>query len=122
MQTEPPRRIASYHAFLTADARRRADALEVGHDFTDDAQGRYRVCFYVETGEVTIERLTGPDALDIEDFDTGIASVEVLRAALSRAELDRALGPWPAVERCHPRTLDRLHELLGARLRLRAVR
>lgn len=38
-----------YADFLDADARRRGDALELGHDWHDGPH-RYRACWYEQTG------------------------------------------------------------------------
>jgi hypothetical protein len=104
--------MVSYEEFLEADARRRGDALELGHDFTDDAGARYRVCWYAATGELTVESIN-PDALDLENFGQGVTAVCVA-AQLDRATLERRLGPWPQIERCRPRTLARLRQQLDA--------
>lgn len=104
--------VLSYETFLRQDRRRRGDALELGADFTDDAEGRYRVCWYAETGELTIEQID-PDALDLEDFDKGVLAVEIT-ARLDRPSLERRLGAWPQIEHCRPRTLARLRERLAA--------
>lgn len=101
----------AYADFLNADPRRCGDALEIGHDFTDPAGDRHRVCWYAETGELTIERLVHPDALDLEDFHEGIATAQVL-TRIDRPTLERLLGVWPQVERLRPHTIQRLHELL----------
>lgn len=103
--------VLSYEAFLDADARRRGNALEIGHDFTDEHGDRFRVCWYAETGEVTIERIDF-DALDLEDFHRGVLSVEIA-AQVDRATLERQLGAWPQVEHCQPRTVARLRERLA---------
>lgn len=103
-----------YDTFLTEDPRRRqGEALEIGHDFADEAGGRYRVCWYAETAELTFERLEHDDveALDLEDFHRGIATAEVV-AQFDRETLERVLGAWPQVEHCEPRTLARVRELL----------
>lgn len=104
-------RYACYQDFLGADPQRRTSALEIGHDWRD-GQVRYRVCYYTRTGELTAERLSASDPLDLEDFERGVEGVEIIRI-IGRAELDRLLGPWPMVPRCRPRTLDRLRELLS---------
>lgn len=103
----------SYEAFLAADPRRRGDALEIGIDFTDQDDNRYRVCWYAETGELTIESID-LDALDLEDFHQGVTSVAIA-ARLDREELEDRLGAWPQVEHARPRTLSRLRELLDRR-------
>ena len=104
--------ILSYKAFLREDERRRGDALEIGADFTDAAGAPYRVCWYVETGELTIERID-PDALDLEDFHQGVTAVEVA-ARLDRDELQQRLGDRPHFDRCRPRTIARLRQQLAS--------
>jgi hypothetical protein len=112
---------AGYQDFLSADPRRRdGRTLEIGIDWRD-GERRFRVCYYTATGELTAEQLAADEPLDLEDFERGIAGVEVVAVIPTRAELDRMLGPWPAVERCRPRTAERLRELVGHR-RLRVVR
>lgn len=102
----------SYESFLNADPRRRSgDALELGHDFTDERGARYRVCWYAATGELTIERID-PDGINLEDFGKGVLSVEVV-TALDRATLERRLGSWPQLERCRPHTLAHLRAQLA---------
>jgi hypothetical protein len=64
---------ARYADFLDADPRRRADALELGHDWREGSD-RYRVCWYEHTGELTAERLSSPADLDLEDFHRGISA------------------------------------------------
>jgi len=56
-----------YRDFLDADERRRGDALEFGHDWRGP-EGRYRVCWYQHTGELTAERLSETQPLALEDF------------------------------------------------------
>lgn len=81
--------------FLAADPRRRGDALELGHRWRDE-KGRYRVCWYQETGELTAERLAEDAELDLEDFHEGVnGPVEVLARVQTREELERLVGPWP---------------------------
>jgi hypothetical protein len=101
----------SYEEFLRGDPRRRGDALELGHDwFARD--GRYRACWYEETGELTIEGLGEKLELEVEDFHAGVAGpVEVIAVIPSRTRLEAALGRWPAVERARPRTVARLRQL-----------
>ncbi len=104
----------SYADFLQADPRRRGDALELGIDWRD-GESYYRACWYRATGEVTLERLTSPHDLDVEDFHQGISgSVEVLRRIPRQEELTRLIGPWPHIARGQPRTVQRLRALLGA--------
>lgn len=107
--TEQP--TVNYESFLNADPRRRGDALELGHDFTDEHGARYRVCWYADTGELTIEGIDA-DELDLEDFGRGIITVQVA-ANFDRATLERRLGTWPQIERCRPRTLAKLRERLA---------
>jgi hypothetical protein len=112
---------ARYRDFLDVDARRRGDALEFGHDWRGPG-GRYRVCWYQETGELTAERLSETQALDLEDFHRGIEGpVFVLARIPSRAQLDRLLGAWPQVALESPRTIARLRGLIAARPQLRPV-
>jgi len=102
---------SSYSGFLKQDPRRRAArVLEIGHDWQDDEQRRFRVCYYTATGELTAERLSGP--LDLEDFERGVEGVAIVAVIPSHDELERRLGTWPMVERCQPRTLTRLRELV----------
>lgn len=108
------RRYQCYRDFLTEDERRRTRAVEIGHDWKDGA-ARFRVCFYPDTNELTAERLAEGESLDLEDFERGIASVEIVGVLRDRAELNRLLGPWPTLDRCRPRTLARLKELVGDR-------
>lgn len=103
--------VLPYETFLAADPRRRGDALEIGHDFTDEHGERCRVCWYRETGEVTIERVDF-DAIDLEDFHQGVLSAQVA-ATVDRATLEQQLGAWPQVEHCQPRTIARLRERLA---------
>lgn len=102
-----------YQDFLDADPRRRGDALELGHHWRDDGDGRYRVCWYEATGELTAERLDPDCELEPEDFHRGISGpVEILRHIEDRAELDSLLGRWPNIVPGEPRTLARVRELL----------
>lgn len=103
----------AYTDFLAADTRRHGDALELGHDYTDNQDNRYRACWYAETGEMTIELIPDFDALDLEDFHAGIATAEVI-ARFDRDELESRLGTWPQLTRCWPRTVRRLRELVSA--------
>ncbi len=103
----------AYADFLTADPRRRGDALELGHDFTDEQGNRYRACWYAETTEMTIELIPDFDALEVDDFHAGIATAEVV-GRFDRHELEDRLGPWPQLTRCWPRTVRRLRELASA--------
>ena len=101
-----------YEDFLDADARRRGDALELGHDWRD-GRHRHRVCWYEATGELTLERLSDSDRLELEDFYRGVSGpVEILRRIPTRGELDRLLGAWPNVAVREPRTVPRLRALL----------
>ncbi|HST37958.1 MAG TPA: hypothetical protein VLK58_00550 [Conexibacter sp.] len=104
--------VLTYDAFLRDDERRRGDALEIGADFTDEAGNPHRVCWYADTGELTIERID-PDALDVEDFHQGVLAVEVA-AQLDRAQLEAQLGARPQFDRCQPRTIARLRQRLAA--------
>lgn len=98
-----------YADFLEADPRRKGDALELGHDWHDGDE-RYRVCWYEETGELTAERLTSDQELELEDFHRGVAGpVEIIARVHSRERLNELLGAWPSADR--PHTLDRLRKL-----------
>lgn len=100
-----------YADFLAAHPGRRGDALELGHDWRD-GDDRYRVCWYGETGELTIERLDPNGEPALENFYEGVAGpIEVIAHFASRAELERALGPWPNQAPDQPRTLPALREL-----------
>jgi len=111
LSTSPP--YARYEEFLDADPRRRGDALELGHRWRD-GDGRYRVCWYEQTGELTAERLTEDAELELEDFHAGVdGPVEVLARINTRSELERLVGPWP-----HP--LDARSDLAELRALLRA--
>lgn len=111
LSTTPP--YAHYEEFLDADPRRRGDALEFGHRWRD-GDGRYRVCWYEQTGELTAERLAEGAELELEDFHAGVEGpVEVLARIKTRAELERLVGPWP-----HP--LDGLDDIAQLRTLLHA--
>lgn len=104
---------ACYADFLAADPRRRGNALELGIDWRDRG-GRYRACWYQDTGELTLERLSPSDRLDLEDFHTGISGpVEILRHVPTRQELSALLGAWPSIAPGEPRTVKRLRELIA---------
>jgi hypothetical protein len=112
---------ARYRDFLDADARRRGDALEFGHDWRGPG-GRYRVCWYQDTGELTAERLSDTQPLELEDFHHGVEGpVFVLARIPSRAQLDRLVGAWPQVALEPPRTIARLRERIANRPQLRPV-
>lgn len=117
MTDEDRRRLiyACYADFLKADPRRRGDALELGADW-QQAGVRHRACWYEQTGELTLERLSPAEPLEAEDFHTGVSGpVEILRRIPTRAELSRLLGSWPNIAPREPRTVARLRELLTAR-------
>lgn len=100
-----------YVDFLEAHPGRHGDALELGHDWRDGDE-RYRVCWYSETGELTIERLDPDAVLTLEDFHRGIAGpVEVIAHFASRADLEAAVGRWPNAAPDKPRTVEALREL-----------
>lgn len=103
-----------YESFLAANPRRSGNrVLEIGHDFTDDTGGLYRVAWYSGTGELTFERVRGDTAQALTvDYDDGIATVEVA-AELDRATMEELLGEWPDVVHCQPRTLARVRERLA---------
>lgn len=101
-----------YADFLASDPRRRGDALELGADWEQDGV-RYRACWYEQTGEVTLERLSEREPLSVENFHRGVSGpVEVLRHVPTRAELEALLGRWPNIAAFEPRTVRRLRELL----------
>ncbi len=101
-----------YEDFLDADPRRRGDALELGIDWRD-GEDRYRACWYEATGELTLERLSRSERLDLEDFYRGVSGpVEILRRIPDRGELDRLLGAWPNSVPGGPRTVERLRALV----------
>jgi hypothetical protein len=108
----PPLTYARYADFLDADCRRRGDALELGHDWRG-GRDRFRVCWYVGTGELTAERLSREAPLDLEDFHRGVVGpVEVIGRFATRGQLDRALGAWPNTTPGKPRTLAWLRRAL----------
>lgn len=110
-----------YRDFLHTDPRRRGDALEFGHDWRGP-DGRYRVCWYHDTGELTAERLSETEALDLEDFHQGISGpVYVIGRIPTRAQLERLIGRWPDLTLPPPHTLARLCELVARRPELRPV-
>jgi hypothetical protein len=105
-----------YEHFLEADERRAGDVLECGTDWSGQGSARYRVCFYQQTGELTAERLSEEEPLDVEDFDRGVAGpVEILARLRNRAQLEAALGEWPALPLVRQRDISRLRELLRGR-------
>lgn len=109
----PPERnrtVLSYQTFLQQDDRRKGDALEIGVDFTDEAGNPYRVVWYAQTGELTIERID-PDQLDADDLHQGALDVEIA-AHFDRDQLEAQLGARPHFDRCRPRTIARLREQL----------
>ena len=102
----------TYAAFLEADSRRCGDVLELGHDWLD-RDGRYRVCWYTATGELTAERLDPDCHLEPEDFEGCVTGpVQLITAITTREELAAVVGKWPTVSRARPRTLARLRELV----------
>ena len=104
---------ARYADFQAADPRRRGDAYELGADW-HDATHRYRACWYQQTGEVTLERLSDSEPLDVEDFDRGVKGpVEVLARIPTRAELSLLLGNWPNIAPGQPRTTTHLRALVA---------
>lgn len=110
---QPTTSFERYDDFLAADPRRTGEALELGADWRD-GDGRYRVCWYEETTELTFERLSNDEGLDLEDFHRGIAGpIEVVALVEDRGALDALLGEWPNVAVGLPRTLGSLRELLG---------
>jgi len=88
-----PTAYVRYADFLDADARRRGDALELGHDW-QDGHHRCRACWYQATGELTIERLAdGGVHLDLEDFHQGVRGpIEILARIPTRAALETLKG------------------------------
>lgn len=111
-----------YQDFLRTDPRRGGgDALEFGHDWRGP-DGRYRVCWYQDTGELTAERLSDTEPLDLEDFHRGVTGpVHVIGHIHSRARLNRLIGAWPNVTLPPPHTLARLRELVARQPELRPV-
>jgi hypothetical protein len=106
--------IVPYREFLDRDPSRcEGRALEIGIDWTDAADRRYRVCWYEQTHELTIERLSETEPLDLEDFHQGIETVEIV-CRLDGTQLEARLGPWPHMRRCRPRTLQRLRALAAS--------
>lgn len=102
-----------YEDFLDADPRRRGDALELGIDWRD-GENRHRACWYEATGELTLERLSDAERLDLDDFYRGVSGpVEILRRIHDRGELDRLLGAWPNSAPGQPRTVKRLRALVA---------
>ena len=102
-----------YADFLRADPRREGDALELGADWRD-GDALYRMCWYQETGELTLERLSVKDETDLEDFHRGVSGpVEVLRHVSTREQLDALLGEWPNVAPGEPRDVARLKAIVG---------
>jgi hypothetical protein len=79
-------------------------ALELGHDWRD-GDHRYRVCWYQQTGELTLERLNHDQSLELEDFHHGVSGpTEILAHIATRQELGHLLGDWPTIARHEPRT------------------
>lgn len=71
------------------------------------------MCWYDETGELTFERLSSEEPLDLEDFHRGITGpVEVVALVPDRRQLAMLLGAWPNVAVGLPRTLEALRRLL----------
>jgi hypothetical protein len=109
----PATQYDTHAAFLAGDHRRHGDALELGHDWREGAH-RYRVCWYQQTGELTLERLSPHQRLKLEDFHHGVTGpTEILAHIPSRQELGHILGDWPTVAPHEPRTT----RWLRARLR-----
>lgn len=101
-----------YEDFLRADPRREGNALELGADWRD-GDDRYRLCWYEQTNELTLERLSDEEPLDLEDFHRGIAGpVEILPGVRDRAQLEALLGPWPQASAGEQRDVRRLRELV----------
>jgi hypothetical protein len=71
LNCQPARPTPATEEFLDADSRRRGDALQFSHRWRD-GDGRYRVCWYEQTGELTAERLAEHAELDLEDFHVGV--------------------------------------------------
>ena len=101
-----------YADFLRADPRREGDALGLGADWRD-GDALYRVCWYQETGELTLERLSADEEADLEDFHHGVSGrVEALHRLSSRADLEALLGEWPRIAPGEPRDVARLREMV----------
>lgn len=108
---------ARYEDFCAADPRRRGDAYELGADW-HDGQHRYRACWYEQSGELTLERLSASEPLAVEDFYHGVQGpVEVLAHIPTRAELSLLLGQWPNIAPGQPRTVTHLRALVARRPR-----
>lgn len=107
---------ARYADFQAADPRRRrGDAYELGADWCDGRHS-YRACWYQQTGELTLERLSDSEPLAVENFDQGVQGpVEVLAHIPTRAELSLLLGEWPNIAPDQPRTVSRLRALVAGR-------
>ncbi len=106
---------ARYEDFQAADPRRRGDAYELGADWCDQ-QHRYRACWYQQTGELTLERLSDSEPLAVEDFYQGVQGpVEILAHIPTRAELSLLLGEWPNIAPGQPRTVTHLRALVARR-------
>jgi hypothetical protein len=117
MNDEPtPSLYLCYEHFLAADDRRRGDVLECGTDWSGQGTARYRVCFYEQTGELTAERLSDEQTLDVEDFHRGVTGpIEILARLRDRAQLETALGEWPRLALVRRRDIGLLRELLHQR-------
>ncbi|MDO8213915.1 hypothetical protein [Conexibacter sp. CPCC 206217] len=122
MPQHDPQRYETYADFLLADPRRDGDALECGHDWLDNDNVRYRVCWYSATGELTLERLSRPLALELEDFAAGISGpIEILAILPTRARMERVLGTWPQLALLRSRRVADLRSQVTLRPTLRLV-
>jgi hypothetical protein len=102
-----------YADFLDADPRRRGDALELGTDWLD-GDLRYRVCWYENTTELTIEQLSPDEPLDLDDFHRGIQGpIEIIAHIPTREDLSQLLGEWPNIAPDQTHTLTRLRALIN---------
>lgn len=121
--TGPPadRYYPRYEDFLAADPRRREAAHEFGHDW-HDGRHRYRICWYPRTHELTAERLSTTEPLELEDFDRGVSGpVEILHRIASQEKVERLLRDQLSIFRSQSRTLEGLRALLATERRPRLL-
>ncbi|MDP2710344.1 MAG: hypothetical protein Q8O56_03920 [Solirubrobacteraceae bacterium] len=114
MGDELPTTYEHYADFLAGDSRREGDALELGANWSDGGKF-YRACWYAETGELTFERISAAEPLDLEDFHHGIAGpVEIVTRVPDRRTLDALVGRWPDIAAGLPRRLEALRQLIAS--------
>jgi hypothetical protein len=113
----------TYAEFLDADDRRHhGKAYECRHDWHDEHGHRHRVCWYAETGELTLEQLSEHQPLDLEDFAAGVTGpIEILTHFDTRTDFERTMGPWPELPRLPARSVDALRAHLAKHPHLRLV-